>query len=77
MTNKVCLNVGVSATLETIVLYIYTFPNCTGGVPLVLLVLLCGAGDSEGLEGMLTVEIESLTCGLVWSEWSVKTLSWV
>ena len=65
MTNKVCLNVGVSATLETIVLYIYTFPNHTGGAPLVLLVLLHGAGDSEGLGGMLTVGIESLTCGLV------------
>ena len=51
MTNKVCLNLGASATLDTIVLYIYTFPNCTGGAPFVLLALLLGAGDSGGLEG--------------------------
>ena len=58
-------------------LYVYTFPNHTGGAPLVLLVRLHGAGDSKGLEDMLTVGLESLTYGHVWSEWSVKTLSWV
>ena len=71
-TNKVCLNVGASAILDTIVLCVNTFPKCTGGVPCVLLALLLGAGDSGGLEGMG----ESLTCWLECSvEASVKTLS--
>ena len=65
---------GVSATLDTIVLYVYTFPNHTGGAPLVLLVLLHGAGGSGGLEGMVTCGIESLSC---WLDCSVKTLSCV
>ena len=40
-----------------------------------LLALLHGAGGSGGLEGMVIFELESLTCGLVWSERSVKILS--
>ena len=72
MTNKVCLNFGVSATLDTIVLYVYTFPNCTGGAPFVLLALLLGAGDSGGLEGNIICGLESLRS---WLECSVNTLS--
>ena len=77
MTNKVCLNVHVSATLDTIVLYVYTFPNCTGGAPFVPLALLLAAGDSGGLEGNVTCWVESLRRWLDSSVCSVKTLSCV
>ena len=77
MTNKVCLNVGVSATLDTIVLYVYTFPNCTRGAPFMLLALLLGAGDSGGLESNVTCGIESLSCWLDCSNCSIKALSCV
>ena len=45
-----CLYAGVLAISDTIVLWIITFPNCTGGAPHVLLALLLGAGDSGGLD---------------------------
>ena len=71
-TNKVCLNVGASAILDTIELCVITFPKCTGGAPHVLLALPLGAGDSGGLDNMR----ESLTCWLKCSvEASVNTLS--
>ena len=71
-TNKVCLNVGASAILDTIELCVITFPKCTGGAPCVLLALLLGAGDSGGLDNMG----ESVTCWLECSvEASVNTLS--
>ena len=49
-TNNVCLYAGVLAISDTIVLWVITFPNCTGGAPCVLLALLLGAGDSGGLD---------------------------
>ena len=47
-------NAGVLAISDTIVLWVTTFPNCTGGAPHVLLALLLGACDSGGLDS--TVE---------------------
>ena len=38
--NKVCLYIGLSSMLVTLVLWVITLPKCTGGAPLVLLVLL-------------------------------------
>ena len=71
-TNKVCLNVGASAILDTILLCVNTFPKHTTGVPHMFLALLLGAGDSGVLDSMG----ESLTCWLECSvEVSVKTLS--
>ena len=48
-TNKVCLYIGLSNMLETLVLWVITLPKCTGGAPLVLLVLLLGTGDCGGV----------------------------
>ena len=55
-------------------LYVYTFPNHTGGDPLVLRALLLGASDSGGLEGMVTCGLELLSDWLNCSECSVKTI---
>ena len=49
-TNNVCLYAGVLAISDTIVLWVITFPNCTGDAPYVLLALLLGADDSGGLD---------------------------
>ena len=48
-TNKVCLYIGLSNMLETLVPWVITFPKCTGGAPLVRLVLLLGTGDCDGI----------------------------
>ena len=48
-TNKVCLYIGLSNMLETLVLWVITLTKCTGGAPLVLLVLLLGTGDCGGV----------------------------
>ena len=48
-TNKVCLYMGLSNMLETLVLWVITLPKHTGGAPLVLLVLLLGTGDCGGV----------------------------
>ena len=48
-TNKVCLYIGLSNMLETLVLWVITLPKHTGGAPLVLLVLLLGTGDCGGV----------------------------
>ena len=48
-TNKVCLYTGLSSMLKTLVLWVITLPKCTGGAPLVLLVLLLGTGDYGGV----------------------------
>ena len=48
-TNKVCLYIGLSNMLETLVLWVITLPKRTGGAPLVLLVLLLGTGDCVGV----------------------------
>ena len=58
-TNNVCLYAGVLAISDTIVLWVITFPNCTGGAPHVLLALLLGAGDSGGLD----TTVESIGMG--------------
>ena len=50
-THNICLYVGVFVMLDTLVLWVMTFPKCTGGAPHVLLALLLGgAGDSIGLD---------------------------
>ena len=48
-TNKVCLYIGLSNMLETLVLWVITLPKHTGGAPVVLLVLLLGTGDCGGV----------------------------
>ena len=48
-TNKVCLYTGLSNMLETLIPWVITLPKCTGGAPLVLLVLLLGIGDGGGV----------------------------
>ena len=48
-TNKVCLYMGLSNMLETLVPWVITLPKHTGGAPLVLLVLLLGPGDCGGV----------------------------
>ena len=58
-TNNVCLNAGDLAISDTIVLWVITFPNCTGGTPHVLLALLLGADDSGGLDTI----VESIGMG--------------
>ena len=47
-TNNVCLYAGVLAISDTIILWVITFPNHTGGAPCMLLALLLSAGDSIG-----------------------------
>ena len=49
-TSNVCLYAGTLAISDTIVLWVITFPNCTGGAPCVLLALLLSAVDSGGLD---------------------------
>ena len=44
-TYNICLYVGVFVILDTLVLWVITFPKHTGGAPCVLLALLLGAGD--------------------------------
>ena len=68
--------------LEILVPCVITRPKCTGGAPLVLLVLLLGTGDGEGVsltcETCVVSEISEdledcwLVCGLA-SEVSVNT----
>ena len=71
-TNKICLNVGASAILDTTELCVITFPKHTVGAPHVLLTLFLGAVDSGGPDNMG----ELLTCWLKCSvEASVNTLS--
>ena len=48
--DKVCLNIGVSATLETIVLYIYTLSNLAGVLPLCFLHSFMGLVVQEDLK---------------------------
>ena len=57
-TNKVCLYTGLSNMLETLVLWVITLPKCTGGAPLVLLVLLLGIGGGEGI--LLTLGVSEV-----------------
>ena len=77
--DKVCLNVGVLASSDTIALCVMTFPKHTGDAPHVLLALLLGAGESGGLDK--TVEYlgmgGSVICWLECcsAEVSVNTLS--
>ena len=40
---------GLSNMLETLVLWVITFPKCTGGAPLVHLVPFLGTGDCGGV----------------------------
>ena len=47
--NKVCLYIWLSSLLETLLLWVITLPKCTGGAPLVLLILLLGTGDCGGV----------------------------
>ena len=63
---KVCLNVGVLAISDTMELCIITFPKHTGGSPHVLLALLLGAGDFEGIDKMVeSLDMaESVICWL-------------
>ena len=67
--------------LEILVPWVITLPKCTGGAPLVLLVLLLGTGDGGGvsliLETVMSLENQDLehcwlVCGSV-SEASVNT----
>ena len=59
-TSNVCLYVGALAMSDTIVLWVITFPNCTGGASCVLLALPLGAGGSEGLD----TTVESIGMGI-------------
>ena len=59
-TNKVCLYAGVLAIPDTIVLWVITFPKCTGGSPHVLLALLLGAGNCTGNIGGLDAAVKSV-----------------
>ena len=61
-TNKACLYTGLSNMLETLVLWVITLPKCTGGPPVVLLVLLLGTGDSGGVS--LTLDVSEVLKGL-------------
>ena len=54
-TNKVCLYTGLSNMLEILVLWVITLLKCTGGAPLILLVLLLGIGDGGGVSLALDV----------------------
>ena len=49
VTNKVCLYTGLLNMLDILVPWVITLPKCTGGAPLVLLVLLLGTGDGGGV----------------------------
>ena len=49
-TSNGCLYAGALAISDTIVLWVITFLNCTGGPPHVLLALLLGAGDFGRLD---------------------------
>ena len=62
-TNNVCLYAGVLAISDTIVLWVITFPKCTGGAPHVLLALFLGVGDCTGDSGGLDVTVESVGMG--------------
>ena len=44
--------------LETLILWVMTLPKCTGGAPLVLLVLLLGIGGGEGI--LLTLGVSEV-----------------
>ena len=57
-TNKVFIYTGLSNMLETLVLWVITLQKCTGGAPLVLLVLLLGTGDSGGVS--LTLDVSEV-----------------
>ena len=63
MTYNVCLYVGVLVIFDTLVLWVITFPKCTGGAPYVLLALLLGAGDCTGDSRGLDVTIDSVGIG--------------
>ena len=74
-TYNICLYVGVFVMLDTLVLWVITFPKCTGDAPCVLLALLLGADDWPGDSVGLDVTVESggigdlgecwLTCGSI------------
>ena len=60
---NVCLYVGMLVIFDTLVLWVITFPKCTGGAPCVLLALLLGAGDCTGDSRGLDVTGESVGVG--------------
>ena len=62
-TYNVCLYVGVLVIFDTLVLWVITFPKCTGGAPCALLALLLGAGECSGDSAGLDVIIESVVVG--------------
>ena len=62
-TYNVCLNVGVLVIFDTLVLWMITFPKCTGGAPHMLLALLLGAGDCAGDSRGLDAAVKSAGVG--------------
>ena len=62
-TYNVCLNVGVLFIFNTLVVWVITFPKCTGGAPCVVLALLLGAGDCRGNSRELDAIGESVGVG--------------
>ena len=66
---NVCLSVGVLVMFNTLLLWVITFPKCTGGAPYVLLALLLGTGNCSGVSGGVDVTVESVgvgNCELCW-----------
>ena len=61
-TNNVCLNAGLSVLSVTLVQWVITFPKCTGGAPLVLLVLLLEAGVCSGVVSIGLDAVEVSVC---------------
>ena len=52
--------------LEILVQWVITLPKCTGGAPLVLLVLLLGIGDGGGVSLALDVSLISRDLASCW-----------
>ena len=59
-TNKVCLYTGLANISDILAQRVIIFPKCTGGAPIVLLVLLLGISIGDDGSDSITLDVSTI-----------------